>query len=55
VDPRTSWQLRAVLQQYGSIILLALILLPSLTGLPSPLGIVFDVIATPIIRFLLGT
>jgi Zn-dependent protease len=55
VDPRTSWQLRSVLQQYGSIILLALILLPSLTGLPSPLGIVFDVIARPIINFLLGT
>jgi Zn-dependent protease len=55
VDPRTSWQLRAVLQQYGSLILLALILLPSLTGLPSPLGIVFDVIASPILNILLGT
>ena len=55
VDPRTSWQLRAVLQQYGSIILLALILLPSFTGLPSPLGIVFDVIASPLINLLLGT
>jgi Zn-dependent protease len=55
VDPRTSWQLRSVLQQYGSLILLALILLPALTGLPSPLGIVFDVIARPILNLLLGT
>jgi Zn-dependent protease len=54
VDPQTSWRLRVTLQQYGSIILLALILLPSLTGLPSPLGIIFQVIAVPIIRLLLG-
>lgn len=54
VDPRTSWQLRAVLQQYGSIILLALILLPSLTGLPSPLAIIFDVVGRPILNLLIG-
>ena len=54
VDPRTSYQLRAVLTQYGPIILFALILLPSLTGLPSPLGIVFEVAAGPIIHLLLG-
>ncbi len=54
VDPQTSWRLRATLQQYGSIILLALILLPSLTGLPSPLGILFQVVAGPIIHLLLG-
>lgn len=54
VDPRTSWQLRTVLEQYGSIILLALILLPSITGLPSPLGILFEVVAGPIIHLLLG-
>lgn len=54
VDPRTSWQLRGVLTQYGSIILLALILLPAITGLPSPLGILFQVIAGPIIHLLTG-
>lgn len=54
VDPRTSWQLRTFLSQYGSIILLALILIPSVTNLPSPLRIIFDVIANPIIRLLTG-
>ena len=54
VDPRTSWRLQRVLQQYGPILLLALILLPSLTGLPSPLGIIFQVIAGPIITLLTG-
>ncbi|MEO8470366.1 MAG: site-2 protease family protein [Chloroflexota bacterium] len=54
VDPRTSWQLRTFLNQYGSLILLALILIPSVTGLPSPLGIVFQVIANPIISLLTG-
>ncbi len=54
VDPRTSWQLRNVLQQYGSILLLGLILVPPLIGLPSPLGIIFEVIAGPIIHLLTG-
>ena len=36
------------------MILLALILIPSVTGLPSPLGIIFEVIAGPIIRLLTG-
>ena len=54
VDPRTSWQLRTFLSQYGSIILLALILIPSVTNLPSPLGIIFEVIANPIIHLLTG-
>jgi Zn-dependent protease len=54
VDPQTSWRLRVTLQQYGSIILLALILLPSLTGLPSPLGILFEVVALPIFHLLTG-
>lgn len=54
VDPRTSWQLRTFLNQYGSMILLGLILIPRVTGLPSPLGIVFEVIADPIISLLTG-
>ncbi|MEO8207507.1 MAG: site-2 protease family protein [Chloroflexota bacterium] len=54
VDPRTSWRLRTFLQQYGPIVLLAVIFIPSVTGLPSPLGIVFDVIARPIVTLLTG-
>ena len=54
VDPRTSWRLRTFLTQYGSLILLGLILLPSLTNLPSPLRIVFEVVANPIISLLTG-
>jgi Zn-dependent protease len=54
VDPRTSWQLRGVLTQYGSLILLAVILLPAVTGLPSPLTIIFQVIGLPIVHLLTG-
>lgn len=54
VDPRTSWRLQKVLGQYGPILLLALIFIPSLTNLPSPLGILFQVIAGPIITLLTG-
>ena len=54
VDPQTSWRLREVLGRYGSLILLGLILIPSLTNLPSPLRIVFEVIAHPIISLLTG-
>ena len=54
VDPQTSWRLREVLSRYGSLILLGLILIPSLTNLPSPLRIVFEVIAHPIISLLTG-
>lgn len=54
VDPGTSWRLRSLLSQYGSFILLALILLPQVGNLPSPLGIIFDVVADPIISLLTG-
>ncbi len=54
VDPRTSWQLRTFLSQYGPMILLGLILIPSVTNLPSPLRIVFQVIGNPIISLLTG-
>jgi len=55
VDQQTSYRLRATLDQYGPMLLLAIIFLPGILGLPSPLGIVFDVIAQPIKSFLLGT
>ena len=54
VDPQTSWRLKAVLEQYGSMLLLALIFLPTLIGGPSPLSIIFEVVAQPITTFLIG-
>jgi Zn-dependent protease len=54
VDEQTSYRLRATLDQYGPMILLAVIFLPGFIGLPSPLGIIFDVVASPIINLLLG-
>ncbi len=54
VDPQTSWRLKSVLEQYGPLILLVLILLPSIAGGISPLSIIFDVVATPIINVLTG-
>lgn len=54
VDQQTSFRLRATLDQYGPMILLALIFVPRLIGFPSPLNIIFDVVADPITRFLLG-
>jgi len=54
LDPATSWRAKAVLERYGSLILLVLIFLPSLTGGPSPLSILFQVVARPLTIFLLG-
>jgi Zn-dependent protease len=55
LDRETAFRVRPVLEQYGPMILLALIFLPGFVGLPSPLGIVFEVVADPITSFLLGT
>lgn len=55
LDRETAFRVRPVLDQYGPIILLALIFLPGFIGMPSPLGIVFEVVADPITSFLLGT
>jgi len=55
LDRETAFRVRPVLDQYGPVILLALIFLPGFIGLPSPLGIVFEVVADPIISILLGT
>ena len=55
LDRETAFRVRPVLDQYGPMILLALIFLPGFVGLPSPLGIVFEVVADPITSFLLGT
>jgi Zn-dependent protease len=55
LDRETAFRVRPVLDQYGPMILLALIFLPGFVNLPSPLGIVFEVVADPLTSFLLGT
>ena len=55
LDRETAFRVRPILDQYGPLILLALIFLPRLIGMPSPLGIVFEVVANPVTSFLLGT
>ncbi|MEW5989741.1 MAG: site-2 protease family protein [Chloroflexota bacterium] len=54
LDRETAFRVRPFLDQYGPIILLALIFLPGFLGLPSPLGVIFEVVADPITSFLLG-
>jgi len=55
LDRETAFRVRPILDQYGPLILLALIFLPRFIGMPSPLGIVFEVVANPVTSFLLGT
>jgi Zn-dependent protease len=52
-DPRTSWQVRAVLEQYGLLILLAAMFLP-LFGGNTLIGVVFNEVFDPLIRLLVG-
>ncbi|MBF8290712.1 MAG: peptidase [Chloroflexi bacterium] len=54
VDQETAWRLRPTLDRYGPMILLAVVFLPGFIGLPSPLNIVFEVVADPIVALLLG-
>jgi Zn-dependent protease len=54
LDRETAFRVRPILDQYGPIILLALIFVPGFIGMPSPLGIVFEVVADPLTAFLLG-
>jgi Zn-dependent protease len=53
LDPQTAWRVRPVLEQYGTYILLILIALPMFGG-PSPLGLIFSAILTPLYRLLTG-
>jgi Zn-dependent protease len=53
LDPRTSWQVRAVLEQYGLLILLAAMFLP-LFGGNTLIGVVFNEVFDPLIRLLVG-
>jgi Zn-dependent protease len=53
MSPQTAWRVRPVLEQYGMLVLFALIFLPFL-GLPDVLGIVFREFLGPLMRLLTG-
>lgn len=53
LDPRTSWQVRAVLEQYGLLILLAAMFLPIFGG-NTLIGVIFREVFRPIINLLVG-
>jgi Zn-dependent protease len=53
LDPRTAWQVRATLEQYGFLILLGAIFLPIFGG-RTLIGIVFDEVLDPLLRLLIG-
>ena len=53
MEPQTAWRVRPMLEQYGMLVLFALIFLPFLGG-PDVLGIVFREILGPLMRLLTG-
>jgi Zn-dependent protease len=53
LDPRTGWQVRATLEQYGLLILLAAMFLPIFGG-NTLIGIIVNEILSPLIRLLTG-
>jgi Zn-dependent protease len=53
LNPRTAWQVRATLEQYGFIILLAAIFLPIFGG-QTLVGIVFNEVMNPLFSLLVG-
>ena len=53
MDPRTAWQVRPVLEQYGLVILLGAMLLPIFGG-QTLIGLVFREIFNPLISFVVG-
>jgi Zn-dependent protease len=53
LDPRTGWQVRAMLEQYGLLILLAAMFLP-LFGGRTLIDLVFSSVFAPIVRLLTG-
>ena len=54
MSPRTSYQWRPVLEQYGFIILLAVAFLPIFPGNQTLFGEIFQRIGCPIVNLLLG-
>jgi Zn-dependent protease len=53
LNPRTAWQVRPVLEQYGFVILLGAMLLPIFGG-QTLIGVVFNELLTPLERILIG-
>ena len=54
MSPRTSYQWRPILEQYGFIILLAVAFLPIFPGNQTLFGTIFDRIGVPLVNLLLG-
>jgi Zn-dependent protease len=54
LDPRTSWQVRAFLEQYGLIILIGAIFLPIFGG-NTLIGLVFRQVFNPLMGLLIGS
>lgn len=54
LDPRTSWQVRSFLEQYGLLILLGAMFLPIFGG-STLIGVVFREVFNPLIGLLVGT
>jgi Zn-dependent protease len=55
LEPRASWQARAFLSQYGTIILMVVIFLPIIPPGRTVIQVVFEVILPPLIQILLGS
>lgn len=53
LDPRTSWQVRAVLERYSLLLLVGAMFLPIFGG-RTLIGIVFDELLSPLIRIVVG-
>ena len=53
LDPRTGWQVRATLEQYGLLILLGAMFLPIFGG-NTLIGIIFSEVFRPLIDFVIG-
>ena len=53
LDPRTSWQVRATLEQYGLFILLGAMFLPIFGG-NTLIGVIFSEIFSPLINLVIG-
>ncbi|HYK95870.1 MAG TPA: site-2 protease family protein [Candidatus Dormibacteraeota bacterium] len=53
LDPRTSWQVRGFMNQYGLFILLGAMFLP-LFGGNTLIGLVFDQVLQPLLRLVVG-
>jgi Zn-dependent protease len=54
LNPRTAWQLRPTLEQYGPLALLVAIFLPIFPGGQTFIGVVFDVVVTPLLGLIVG-